>query len=73
MTIEHHIFQRLGAGPISIADLDDINSDDLAITLKFMVERRQICVQDGHVVLFWHRHTIPPSTMSSAASLRVVA
>lgn len=60
MTIEHQIIQRLGAGPISLADLDDINSDDLAITLKFMLERRQIYVRHGHVALFWHRHTIPP-------------
>lgn len=56
-----------------MADLDDLDADDLSVTLKFMVKRRQICVRDGHVALFWHRHAIPPIPIVPAAPLRLIA
>lgn len=60
MTLEHQILQRLAAGPVPSSDLSNIDADDLHLTLKFMVERRQVCVQNGQVALFWHRHMMMP-------------
>jgi hypothetical protein len=45
---------------VPFSDLSDINAEDLDLTLKFMVKRRQVCVQNGQVALFWHRHMMMP-------------
>ncbi|HUD93409.1 hypothetical protein [Sphingobium sp.] len=58
MTLESMILQRLGARPVQALDLGGVDQDDLALTLKFMVARRQICMQAGWISLYWHRHQI---------------
>lgn len=58
MTTEYHIFQKLGSGPVALSVLSDIEADDLEDTMQWMVGRRQICVRNGQVALFWHRHLI---------------
>jgi len=58
MTLEYHIFQTLGSGPVPLSTLSNIESDDLDHTMKLMVARRQICVRNGQAALFWHRHMI---------------
>ena len=58
MTTEYYIFQKLGAGPVALSALFDIEADDLEVAMQCMVARRQICVRNGQAALFWHRHMI---------------
>ena len=58
MTLEYQILQRLGSGPVLLSTLGDIGDDDLERMLTIMAARRQICVRDRQVSLFWHRHMI---------------
>lgn len=60
------ILQRLGAGPVRTLDLGRVDQDDLALTLKFMVARRQVCMRAGWVSLYWHRHLIGTAPEAAA-------
>lgn len=73
MTTEYDIFQKLGAGPVPVSILSDIEADDLEITMQCMVARRQICVRNGQVALFWHRHMISLPMMPAAEQLQSIA
>lgn len=71
MTLESMILQRLGAGPVQTLGLDEAHGDDLALTLKFMVARRQICMKAGWVSLYWHRHMIAPASVPVRRAIMV--
>ncbi len=58
MTLESRILQQLGAGPVRKLTLDGVDPDELALTLKFMAARRQICMRPDQISLYWHRHMI---------------
>jgi hypothetical protein len=62
MTLENMILEQLGAGPVRSLELTGADPDEVELTLKFMVARRQICRKAGQISLFWHRHMIfaPP-------------
>ncbi|OAN53537.1 MULTISPECIES: hypothetical protein [unclassified Sphingobium] len=69
MTLENRILQRLAAGPVGDLTIEGAAADEMALTLKIMAARRQICIRAGQVSLFWHRHMIPAPRMEAEADL----
>jgi hypothetical protein len=68
MTLEMMVLQCLGGGPVDALTIADADQDELALTLKFMIARRQIYRKAGWMSLYWHRHMIPsaPIVMAQA-------
>ncbi|WP_223177741.1 hypothetical protein [Sphingobium sp. KCTC 72723] len=58
MTLENQILQQLGGGPIPLPELAEVSDEAFHQTIAVMEARRQICVRDQQVALFWHRHMI---------------
>lgn len=58
MTLEYEILQRLRFGPVWLNALEDIDDDGLDGALSLMAMRRQVCMRNQQISLFWHRHMI---------------
>lgn len=67
MTLEGRILQALGAGPVRRLTMGGVDADELAAMLRIMAARRQICLREDQVSLFWHRHIILSPRTAAAA------